>query len=105
MILVRKLKDAKLDLTASDVDVAEGVYCGCASGQYSVTDNAGTQTVDIRKAADKTIYAKVSTAPAAFKVTGDLGDGLEKSVEDFRNKKLFDFGFMIRRRLKLRDDV
>jgi hypothetical protein len=28
-----------------------------------------------------------------FKVTADLGTGLDKSLEDFRNKKLFDFGF------------
>jgi hypothetical protein len=26
-------------------------------------------------------------------VTADLGDGLDKKVDDFRNKKLFDFGW------------
>jgi hypothetical protein len=28
-----------------------------------------------------------------YKVTADLGDGLDKKVDDFRNKKLFDFGW------------
>ena len=28
-----------------------------------------------------------------YKSTADLGDGLDKSVDAFRNKKLFDFGF------------
>jgi len=28
-----------------------------------------------------------------YKVTADLGDGLDKKVDDFRNKKIFDFGW------------
>ena len=28
-----------------------------------------------------------------YKVTADLGDGLDKKVDDFRNKKMFDFGW------------
>jgi hypothetical protein len=28
-----------------------------------------------------------------YKITGDVGDALNKSLDDFRNKKLFDFGF------------
>ena len=28
-----------------------------------------------------------------YKVTADLGDGLDKKIDDFRNKKLFDFGW------------
>ena len=28
-----------------------------------------------------------------YKVASDLGDGLDKRLDDFRNKKLFDFGF------------
>jgi hypothetical protein len=29
----------------------------------------------------------------AYKVSSDLGKELEKSLDDFRNKKIFDFGF------------
>ena len=28
-----------------------------------------------------------------YKIASDVGDGLDKSLDDFRNKKLFDFGF------------
>ena len=28
-----------------------------------------------------------------YKVAADLGEGLNKGLDDFRNKKLFDFGF------------
>jgi hypothetical protein len=32
-------------------------------------------------------------APGVYKVTAELGTGVDKSLDDFRNKKLFDFGF------------
>jgi hypothetical protein len=28
-----------------------------------------------------------------YKIASDVGDALNKSLDDFRNKKLFDFGF------------
>jgi hypothetical protein len=93
--LIRKLKDAKMDLTGpeSDAKTAAGDKVGTAS----VTDNTGTQTLDIFKskdaAKDKSYYAKSSVVAGFYKVAGDLGDSLGKSVEDYRNKKLFDFGF------------
>jgi hypothetical protein len=93
--LIRKLKDAKMDLTGpeSDAKAAAGDKVGTAS----VTDNTGTQTLDIYKAKDsskdKSYYAKSSAVAGFYKVAGDLGDSLGKSVEDFRNKKLLDFGF------------
>jgi hypothetical protein len=63
-------------------------------GTASVTDNSGTNTLEVRQAKDKTYYAKSSAADGVYKMTGDLGDGLkDKSVDNFRNKKLFDFGF------------
>jgi hypothetical protein len=92
--LIRKLKDAKMDLTGADSDAKAAA--GDKVGTASVTDNTGTQTLDIYKAKDakdKSYYAKSSVVAGIYKVTGDLGDSLGKSVEDFRNKKLFDFGF------------
>jgi hypothetical protein len=38
-------------------------------------------------------YAKSSIVPGVFKVTPELGTGVDKAMDDFRNKKLFDFGF------------
>ncbi len=59
----------------------------------TTSDASGTQTLEVRKDKDKNYYAKSSAVEGIYKSTADLGDGLDKSVDDFRNKKLFDFGF------------
>jgi hypothetical protein len=98
--LIRKLKDAKMDAAISDED-AKKAAAAYASGTKvavaSVTDASGTETLDVRKDKDKNYYAKSSAlagvSDGIYKVTADLGDGLDKKVDDFRNKKLFDFGW------------
>ena len=61
--------------------------------QAAVTDATGTQQIEVRKDKDKNYYAKSSVVEGIYKVTSDVGDGLDKGMDDFRNKKLFDFGF------------
>jgi hypothetical protein len=102
--LVRKLKDAKMDLTSAKSDEKEAAAqfaSGEKVGTASVTDNTGTQTIEIRKSKDAPAatgnaggyYAKSTAVPGIYKVAGEIGDSLGKSVDDYRNKKLFDFGF------------
>jgi ribosomal protein L12E/L44/L45/RPP1/RPP2 len=94
--LIGKLKDAKMDATVS-ADDAKKAATAFASGTKvataTVTDSSGTQTLEVRKDKDKNYYAKSSAVEGIFKITSDLGDALDKGVDDFRNKKLFDFGF------------
>ena len=94
--LIRKLKDAKMDTTVSDED-AKKAAAAYASGTKvavaSVTDSNGTEQLEIRKDKDKNYYAKSSAVDGIYKVAADLGDGLDKKVDDFRNKKIFDFGW------------
>jgi ribosomal protein L12E/L44/L45/RPP1/RPP2 len=94
--LIRKLKDAKMDATISDED-AKKAAAAFASGTKvavaSVTDASGAEQLEVRKDKDKNYYAKSSAVDGIYKVTADLGDGLDKKVDDFRNKKLFDFGW------------
>lgn len=94
--LIRKLKDAKMDATISAED-AKKAAAAFASGTRvavaGVTDASGAQTLEVRKDKDKNYYAKSSAVDGIYKVTADLGDGLDKKVDDFRNKKLFDFGW------------
>src|SRR5207237_3623693 len=61
----------------------------------NVADSAGTQTIEVRKdnGKDKNYYAKSSAVEGIYKVAADLGDGLDKDLASYRNKKLFDFGF------------
>src|ERR1700733_2752307 len=93
--MLRKLKDAKMDLALSDDD-AKKAAAAFASGMpvatVKLTDPSGAQQIDIRKDKDD-YYAKSSTTAGVFKSTPELGTGVDKSLEDFRNKKLFDFGF------------
>jgi Domain of unknown function (DUF4340) len=89
--LVRKLKDAKMDVST---DAKEQFAKAEKVGTASTTDNSGTQTIELHKAKDNSYYAKSSALPGnVYKVAGDLGDSFTKGVDDYRNKKLFDFGF------------
>lgn len=89
--LVRKLKDARMDL--SSTDAAEQYAKAEKVGVASATDNVGTQTLEVHKAKDNSYYAKSSAVPGIYKISGDLGDSFGKAVDDYRNKKLFDFAF------------
>jgi hypothetical protein len=93
--MLRKLKDAKMDLTLSDDD-AKKAAATFASGMpvatVKLTDPSGTQQIEVRKNKDD-YYAKSSVVAGVFKATPELGMGVDKSLDDFRNKKLFDFGF------------
>ncbi|HLK22728.1 MAG TPA: DUF4340 domain-containing protein [Bryobacteraceae bacterium] len=93
--LIRKIKDAKMDLTVSEEDAkkaAASFGTGTPVGTVKMTDPSGTQQLEVRKVKDD-YYAKSSVVDGVHKVAADLGTALDKSVDDFRNKKLFDFGF------------
>jgi hypothetical protein len=104
--LVRKLKDAKMDLAAAlDTDEKKSTAAfasGAPIAVAKVTDAAGTQELQIRKDKDA-YYAKSSAVPGVYKVANDLGTGLDKALDDFRNKKLFDFGFDEPNKVELHD--
>jgi len=93
--LLRKLTDAKMDLSSS-ADDAKKTDAAYADGQpvatAKATDSSGTQSIEVRKNKDD-YYAKSSVVSGIFKISSDLGKELEKPLDDFRNKKIFDFGF------------
>jgi len=104
--LVRKLKDAKMDTSVSDEDAkkAAAAFAGAPKiASVVVTDNSGPQTIEVRKDKDKNYYAKSSVVEGVYKIGADLGDALDKSVDDFRSKKLFDFGFSEPTKLQLQN--
>jgi hypothetical protein len=90
--LVDKLKDAKMDLTATG-DPAKEFASATRVAVASVTDPSGNQTLEVRKDKDKNVYAKSSAVEGIYKVNADLADAVDKGLDDFRNKKLYDFGF------------
>jgi hypothetical protein len=91
--LVRQLTEAKMDLNGPAANNAASDF-GKASplATAKVTDESGTQELQVRKSKD-TYYAKSSAVDGAYKVVSEVGKALDKSMDDFRNKKLFDFGY------------
>jgi len=103
--LIRKLKDAKMDLSVSadDHKKADSAFAsGTPVATVKVADASGTQELTVKKK-DADYYAKSSVVPGAYKVTTELGEGLAKSLDDFRNKKLFDFAFTDPDRIEIQD--
>jgi len=88
--LVRKLADATMDASGNDQDekkAAAAFAGGAPVATAKVTDEAGTQELQVRKNKDD-YYAKSSA------VAG---------VDDFRNKRLFDFGYRDPNKVEMHD--
>jgi hypothetical protein len=91
--MVTKVKDARMDV-ASTEDAAKGYAAAGKVAVVLLTDAAGTQTIEIRRDADKkNVFAKSSVVAGEYNTSADLAEAVDKTLEDFRNKKLFDFGF------------
>ncbi len=92
--LVSAVTGAKMDLNAGDDSqkAAAAFASGAPVGSVKITTGSGSQELQLRKVKDD-YYAKTSIANGFYKVTGNLGPQFEKKLDDFRNKKLFDFGF------------
>ena len=104
--LIRKLKDAKMDLSTSTDDAkkaASAFASGTQVATVKTTDASGTQQLEVRKNKDD-YYAKSSAVEGAYKVTNDVGTGVDKGLDDFRNKKLFDFGFNDPNKIEMHDN-
>lgn len=92
---IRRLQDLKLDpLLTSDqkADLEKQFRTGEPVTTVAVTDAAGTQKLELRKNKDK-YYARSSVVEGFHLVQEFDAKALDKGLEDFRNKKLFDFGF------------
>ncbi len=104
--LIRKLTDAKMDSTTTEEDDKKAVaaFGGAALvGIARATDAAGTQQLEVRRDNNKNYYARSSVVEGVHKVASDLGEAMDKGLADFRNKKLFDFGFNDPSMLEIRD--
>jgi hypothetical protein len=91
--LVRKLADARMDLSGTDDKEVASVFSKANPVALAkLTDQSGTQQLEVRKNKDA-YYAKSSIVDGVYKVGSELAEALAKGPNDFRNKKLFDFGF------------
>jgi hypothetical protein len=102
--LVRALHDAKMELAATDDEkkTAAAFSSGTAIATVKVTDVSGMQELQVRKNKDD-YYAKSSVTAGVYKITSATATAMDKSLDDFRNKKLFDFAFVDPAKIEIHD--
>jgi Domain of unknown function (DUF4340) len=103
--LLSRAKDSEMAPNLSDEDAKKyAATFGSAPllATLTVTDPGGAQKLEVRKSKDD-YYAKSSGVEGVHKLSQDFGKLLEKKLDDFRNKKLFDFGFSDPNRVEVKD--
>lgn len=102
--LVRSLQDAKMETPSAADDAKDAAAFKSATpfAAAKVTGASGAQDLEIRKSKDD-YYAKSSAVPGVYKVPATLATSLDKSLDDFRNKKLFDFGYSDVNKIEIHD--
>jgi Domain of unknown function (DUF4340) len=91
---VDNLAQAEMDVSAinqTNKQAEDGFAGGTLLATVKATGDSGTQTVEIRKN-NGDYYAKVSVGGGIYKISPTTSEGIVKTAEDFRDKKLFDFG-------------
>jgi len=94
--LVDQLTGAKWDPSATADEAAKGFDSGTPVATVKLTGSDGTDTLELRK--DKgDYYAKSSAVEGVWKVDSGtataLGEALDRGIDEYRNKQLFDFGY------------
>ncbi|HEY7386923.1 MAG TPA: DUF4340 domain-containing protein [Bryobacteraceae bacterium] len=100
--LVSNLKDVRMDLSEEPDKAEKAFSAGTKVATAAVTDSSGNQTIEVRKDKDN-YYAKSTAVAGIYKVSADFGKGLDKNLDDFRNKKLYEFGFSDPSKIELKN--
>ncbi len=105
--LFRKAKEAKYESAPTPETVkknAADFAAGTLVGTVKITDANGTQSLEVRKTKENAYLAKASGVAGVYTVSEELGTGLDKPSDEFRNKKLFDFGYDEVERIEFKKD-
>lgn len=92
--VIRKLNEAKMDVSAGEEDAAKAAALwskGTPVVVARVFDAGGGKQIQIRKNGDN-FYARSDAVEGAYRLEKGI-EGVDKSLDELRNKKLFDFGF------------
>jgi len=102
--LIRTLRDTKMDVSpAPDAGKAASAFQSARPfTSVTVTGASGVQELEVRKIRD-TYFAKSSVVPGIYKVPAGVGTGLDKKLDDFANKRLFDFGYQDPDKIEIHD--
>ncbi|MBZ5641850.1 MAG: DUF4340 domain-containing protein [Acidobacteriia bacterium] len=103
--VIEKLKVADIDPSTPDAErkqAASLFAAGAPVATIKATDASGTQELQVRKSG-KSYYAKTTAMDGAFKVADALGEAVSGNLEDFREKRLFDFAADNPEKIELHD--
>lgn len=102
--LIRALREAKFETVAEseNAKLAGAFKSGTPMATVRVSGASGTQELELRKEKEEYL-AKSSVVSGIYKVPGSLGTSLDKTLDDFRNKKLFDFSYSEPNKIAIRD--
>lgn len=104
--LTGRLHEAQMDTTVSADDAKKNAATYASAPKVAtviVTDPSGMQKMEIHKSKDE-YWATSSVVEGASKLTAaDLTKFFDKKLEDFRAKKIFDFGFNDPNRVDIKD--
>ncbi len=93
--LVRKLGEAKMEVVPEDEEQEfAGKFAGAAP--YAIakaTDDQGTQQLEVRKDKEGNFYAKSTAVEGFFRLPPEAVESFAKKAEEFRDRKVFEFGF------------
>ena len=103
--LVRSVRSAEMMRVVEKGQEPGGLDFSRRTASVEVVDEGGgVHTLMVAKGSDDKYYAKSSDLEGSvFEISSTMAEGLDKQLEDFRNKKLFDFGFNEIAKLELRD--
>jgi uncharacterized protein DUF4340 len=102
--VLRSLRDAKLTASSPEDENknAAAFSTGAPFALAKIAAPTGAQQLEVRKSKDD-YYAKSSVVEGSFKIPSGIATGLDKSLEDLRTKKVFDFGFNDPDRIEIHD--
>jgi hypothetical protein len=101
--LVRAVQNAEMTAVAEEGQASGSKYdFSKPLAAVEVVDEGGSHTLTVVKA-DEKYYARSSDLEGVYEVSPTMAESLDKKLDDFRNKKLFDFGFNDLASLRLRD--
>ncbi|HAX42022.1 MAG TPA: DUF4340 domain-containing protein [Bryobacteraceae bacterium] len=108
--LVRRLREAQLDPAQSPDDArklaAEFNRAAVIAviAVIAVNDSTNSQqSLEVRRTADNRYLARSSAVEGVHLLSNDTGEGFDKSIADFRSRKLFDFGFAEPSKVEFKD--
>jgi Domain of unknown function (DUF4340) len=102
--LIRALREARFETAADndDAKLAAAFRSAKPAATAKVVGAGGTQEMELRKNGNDYL-AKSSITSGIYKVPASLGTSLDKTLDDFRNKNLFDFGYQDLSKIEIHD--